>query len=248
MCHYNHLTLVEREKIMYFKAKNYSISKIAGLLDRDRSTISRELKRNTRNGFYQPASAQLSYVERRKACRPHKRLDDPQLFEYVREKFLEQQWSPEEIAGRLYLEKHTTVISYSTIYREIYAGRSDDPENPGNRSAIRKLRRRGKKRHGKNHVENRGKIRISNDICDRTPGAQNRSRRGHWEADTVAGKKGRACIVTLVDRKTRFLVGGKAYASRAAEVNIVILRSLDGHPVKSITPHRGKEFAGHEVT
>ena len=51
MCHYNHLTLVEREKIMYFRAQNYTISEIATLLQRNKSTISRELKRNSVNGF-----------------------------------------------------------------------------------------------------------------------------------------------------------------------------------------------------
>ena len=95
-------------------------------------------------------------------------------------------------------------------------------------------------------LEKRGKIRISHDISERPAGAQNRSRRGHWEGDTVAGKTGRACLVTLVDRKTRFLVGGKADAKRAAEVNKVMIESLQGHPIKSITPDRGKEFAKHE--
>ena len=111
------------------------------------------------------------------------------------------------------------------------------------------MRHRGKSRHRKGYVENRGKIAISNDIADRPAGAQNRSRRGHWEGDTVAGKTGKACLVTLVDRKTRFLVGGKSSAKRAADVNEVMLIALEGHPVKSITPDRGKEFAKHaEVT
>ena len=56
-------------------------------------------------------------------------------------------------------------------------------------------------------------------------------------------------MVTLVDRKTRFLVGGKASHKTAANVNVVIIQSLKDHPVKSITPDRGKEFANHkEVT
>lgn len=83
----------------------------------------------------------------------------------------------------------------------------------------------------------------------RLPSAGQVLRRGHWEGDTVAGKTGKACLVTLVDRKTRFLVGGKSSAKRAADVNEVMLIALEGHPVKSITPDRGKEFAKHaEVT
>ena len=247
MCHYNHLTLFEREKIMYFFAQHYSISKIASLLQRNKSTISREIRRNTSNGFYQPVEAQHMYVQRRMACRPKKRLDNPELCQYVKDKFLEQQWSPEEIAGRLHLEYHTNIVSHTTIYREIYAGRFNTSNRPqGNRSVIRELRHRGKSRHHRDYIEKRGKIRISNTIDERSAGAQNRSRRGHWEGDTVAGKKGRACLVTLVDRKTRFLIGGKAVAKQALEVNSVIIDSLQGHPARSITPDRGEEFAKHE--
>ena len=72
---------------------------------------------------------------------------------------------------------------------------------------------------------------------------------GDWEGDTVAGKTGRACLVTLVDRKSRFATGGKADKKNACEVNRVMIRALQGLPVKTITPDRGKEFARHaEVT
>lgn len=250
MCHYNHLTLIEREKIMYFHAQKYSVSAIARELHRSKSTISRELRRNADDGFYQPASAQHRYTQRRARCHPHRRLDDPKLRSYVRDKFLNQQWSPEEISGRLALEHHKVIISDNTIYRAIYAGLFDDPHRShGNRSVIRKLRHHGKSRHKKGRTETRGKIRISNDISKRPAGAENRSRRGHWEGDTVAGKVGRACIVTLVDRKTRYLVGGKAAGKCAADVNAVMIAAWQGQPVRSITPDRGKEFAKHaEVT
>lgn len=246
MRHYNHLTLNEREMIMYFRAQGYSISKIAKKLGRNKSTISRELKRNAGTSLYRPALAQSKYFKRRTNCRPHKKLDDPALYQRVKELFLEQQWSPDEIAGRLALECHKRVISYNTIYRAIYAGLFDDPnKSHGSRGAVRKLRHRGKSRHKKGYIEKRGKIKISNDISKRPAGAENRTRRGHWEADTVAGKDGKACLVTLVDRKTRFLVGGKAKSKTAADVNAVMIASLQGQVVKSITPDRGKEFARH---
>lgn len=88
MCHYNHLTLIEREKIMYFRAQNYSVTAIARELHRSKSTISRELKRNSSEGFYQPVVAQHKYVKRRQACRPHKRLDDTVLCAYIKEMFI----------------------------------------------------------------------------------------------------------------------------------------------------------------
>ena len=73
MCHYKHLTLEEREKLLKYQAKGYSVTAIAKELGRDKSTISRELKRNSTSGEYLPVSAQRNYVKRRKACRPKKK-------------------------------------------------------------------------------------------------------------------------------------------------------------------------------
>ena len=77
--------------------------------------------------------------------------------------------------------------------------------------------------------------------------SKERSRLGDWEADTVAGKTGKACLVTLADRKSRFLPGGKSAARKADPVNEVIIRSLKVQFLESITPDRGKEFAKHDL-
>ena len=250
MCHYKHLTLEEREKLLYFSAQGYSVTEIAEELKRNKSTISRELRRNCDGKLYLPVKAQQMYSKRRKACRPRKRLDDPALFQTVKEKFLEHQWSPEQIAGRLALEHKGSIISYATIYRAIYSGMFDmGQRSHGCRGVVRKLRHRGKARHTKSYEERRGKIKISNDISQRPAGAANRSRLGHWEGDTVAGVTGKACLVTLVDRKSRYLVGGKAEAKKADAVNAVMIQALRNEPLHSVTPDRGKEFAKHaEVT
>ncbi|MDQ9841195.1 IS30 family transposase, partial [Acinetobacter baumannii] len=66
-------------------------------------------------------------------------------------------------------------------------------------------RHKGKTRHKKGDVERRGKIKISNHIEERPEEANNRSRIGDWEADSVMGKTGGACLLTLVDRRTLYL-------------------------------------------
>ena len=76
----------------------------------------------------------------------------------------------------------------------------------GARGVIHKLRHRGKIRHTKGHVENRGKISISHTIHERPEEANKRARIGDWEADTVVGKTGKACLVTLTNRYSRFLI------------------------------------------
>lgn len=250
MNHYKHLTPLERELILYFLAKGFTISAIAIELGRNKSTISRELKRNTNKSIYLPSKAQATYVSRRRLCKPHKRLEDPSLYDYVKDKFLNHQWSPEQISGRLRLEDSSLYVSYTTIYRAIYTGIFDTKaqrNSKGNRGAIRKLRHHGKSRHTKDYVEKRGKIPISNPIAKRPEEANNRTRIGDWEADTVVGNKGkdRACLVTLADRKSRFVLVGKAASKKATPVGNVIINCLKNHPYHSITPDRGKEFATH---
>ena len=97
MCHYKHLTLEEREKLLYFSAQGYSVTEIAEELKRNKSTISRELRRNRDGKLYLPVKAQQMYSKRRKACRPRKRLDDPALFQTVKE----SSWSTNGLPSRL---------------------------------------------------------------------------------------------------------------------------------------------------
>jgi IS30 family transposase len=227
-----------------------SVTEIAQAIGRDKSTVSRELSRNSFNAgrgtCYRASAAQGRYERRRKACRRPRILDDPAVFELVRSKFLEDQWSPEQIEGRLALELGESPVSDTTIYRGIRDGRFDGCI--GGRKAACRLRHKGKRRRSPGS-ERRGKIRISHDIGERPAEAGSRSRTGDWESDTVAGVRDGACLVTNVDRKTGYLVGGKAARKASGEVNSVMVSSLSGMPLHSITPDRGKEFAAHaEVT
>ena len=244
---YKHLSIMEREKLMFHLAQGLSICKIAKLLGRDKSTISRELKRNAEE--YLPSKAQAAYCKRRKKCRPHKLLEKPDLFALVKKFFLDLQWSPEQIANRLKLEGYPIQISYKTIYRAIYATMFDTPEqkrSQGNRGAIRKLRHKGKPRRKKGYRSNRGKIPISHELSERPVEANERSRFGDWELDTIVGKNRKSALVTLVDRKSRFLKCAKLTRLGSKEVAAAIIALLHGEPVKSITSDRGREFQLHD--
>ena len=108
---------------------------------------------------------------------------------------------------RLKEEKNAVQVSFATIYRAIYARMFDEKKlSHGERGVVRKLRHRGKTRHKKGMEETRGKLKISNPIEERPAEANERSELGHWEADTVAGKTGSSCLITLADRKSRFLL------------------------------------------
>ena len=252
MSHYHHLSITEREKILVLRTEGKSLRAISAEIGRSVSTVTREIKRNSRpDESYSAVEAHRKYRKRRKKCRRHKLLSDVRLMETVKHLFLELQWSPEQISNRLLYENSMFKISYSTIYRAIYAGLFDTPEqrhSKGNRGAIRKLRHRGKTRRRRGTIETRGKIVISNRIQERPKEAESRQVIGHWEADTLAGKTGSACLVTITDRCSRYLLAGKVtkrYSASVAEKMIALLFALPKKKLKSITPDRGKEFSKH---
>jgi len=102
---------------------------IAKELGRSKATISRELRRNGSDTLYIPAMAHKQYRTRRKKCRPHKKLDNPDLLALVKDKFIKHQWSPEEIAERLRLKNiahpSATLRSTEESMQECSMRRSD---------------------------------------------------------------------------------------------------------------------------
>ena len=212
---YRHLTLAEREYIMVQRARGRSITAIAAALMRNKSTISREIKRNSDSKTYSASQAQACYQQRRKACRRKRKLDDPERFALVKRLFLQKHWSPEQIQHRLRHEGSPHAISYATIYRGIYAGRFNDPDWV--KSGKQRLRHRGKKRQRKG-APARGGFAIDHELSERPEIAEERGRLGDWEADTVAGITGGAVLVTLTDRKSRYLLCARVEKKTAENV------------------------------
>ena len=213
MSHYQHLTIEDREKILLLHAASNNLHNIAKEINRNVSTVSRELKGNTSpQKVYSATTAQQKYQKRRKECGRRKLLENTELKSLIHRLFLAQQWSPEQISCRLAYENSPHRISYNTIYRAIYAGIFDTTAqrcSHGNRGATRKLRRRGKTRRKRGTTETRGKIVISNKIHERPVEADSRKVIGHWEADTMVGKRDSACLVTVTDRCSRYLMAEK---------------------------------------
>ena len=225
-----------------------SISQIAKNLGRNKSSISREIRRNLENDKYIAFKAQENYFNNRKNSKMDKKLEDKNLRDYIANKFLNLSWSPEEIVERTRTELGYFPTSFMTIYRGIYEGLFDKYRNKyGLLKASVKLRHKGKKRNKKgSDDEKRGKFDIENTIEERPKEANNRSEIGHWEADTVIGKVGGVCFTTLTDRKTRFLICCKTKKKTAEEVNKSIINALRNEPCFSITSDRGKEFSRYK--
>ena len=248
MGHYSHLSIEEREDIMVWWKNHESISQIARKLGRNKSSISREIKRNgwsivgVAHLCYRASTAQRKTDVRRQACKKRTLLDDPNLRARIVFLICSRHFSPEQIAGRLHLELSYAPVSCSTIYRAIHSKKLDC-ELPGVQSVRRRLRHRGKRRHTKHLIERRGKIRITHELVERPKEVADRQRIGDWEGDTVIGKAKGPRLVTQVDRMSGYLVGGKAASGSSADVNVAIQQALRGEVVKTITLDRGSEFA-----
>ena len=170
----SHLTFQERQFLYRLKNKGKLNTQIAELMGRHRSTIGRELSRNTGQRGYRPQQAQRLADERRLASRPAHKMDDPDVHQYVQEK-LEKRWSPDQIAGRVrrdYPRAPGRWLSRQTIYDWINAQMPQWQE----------LLRRG----GRPDVINR------------------RRRYADWEGDTMVGKGRLSALLTLVERKSGY--------------------------------------------
>ena len=233
---YTHFTTDEREKLLFFCAQGMGIRKMAQALNRSPSSVSRELRRNRNNdGSYSSSQADRKYHERRQKCVRKRLLDDPQLNSHVTEK-LKELWSPEQISGRLKVEKSSMSISFPTIYRAIHQGLI--------KISKKCLRRQGRK-PSPHKSETRGRLHGQKTIHERPKGAENRSRFGHWEGDTVLGARGKGVACTFVDRKSSYLVAKRMPDRKAATMNQFWCKAFDKFPAalrRTFTVDNGNEF------
>ena len=237
-----HLTYEERCQISALKANKVPQRKIAIHLKRDPSVISREIKRNAGGKGYSHKQAQKKSIERRGVI-PKKRITPLQI-EKVRTLMTEEQWSPEQITGRLKLEK-ISAPSHEWIYQYVWK----DKRNGG--SLYKNLRRRGKKYNKRSSaLTGRGLIPNRVDIAERPEIVDQKTRLGDWEADTVIGKNHKGALLTIVERKTKltFITKLSQKTSEATQHALcAALKPLQEH-VHTITTDNGKEFAGHAKT
>lgn len=246
---YIHLTIEERACISKFKEMNMSLREMAKILNRNVSTISRELKRNSYTRAmnhsvtrYSPVVANKKYKERRLRChRPNK--INLEIQEYLEDK-INKHWSPDQIINRNEENKPKDFPSLSTIYRWVHIGYVP-------KISIEHLRRKGR---FKRPAETRGRFNLGKTIKKRPKEVFKRNTFGHWEADTVvSGKvdnytlKSKYCFVSLAERKSRlYLVKWIPDRKEETVTNAIIelLKDLPQEAVRTITCDRGKEFAG----
>jgi IS30 family transposase len=213
---------------------------IALKLKVDRSTISRELKRNRGRRGYRFQQADTLATERRYAASAQPKCMTPDNTRIIEQK-LQEGWSPDQISGRLELEE--ICISSKTIYRHIWS----DRQKGG--LLYRYLRHKGKKYNHRVSAEaGRGCIPNRVDIKERPAIVDKKSRIGDWEGDTIIGAHNKGAILTLVDRKSKLVVMEKLRRKTAKKVCNASKRRLNElpHKVCTITFDNGKEFSAHQ--
>ena len=242
---YRHLSIDEREVILKMRENSKTLEEIAKKLGRSKSTISRELRRNVSSaGDYKPHLAQKYYLKRREDSKQPYKLQAEQLLNHVLDK-LEQEWSPEQISGRLVTDGSDMSICAGTIYRYI----RDDKSDGG--VLYRKLRhglKKKRKRYGSS--DKRGQIPDKRMIDDRPGYVDKRSTFGHWESDSMVGRNHKSYIATHVERKSRYLVAAKLDSKSATDYNKASISKFSKIPIemiKTMTVDNGKEFAGFKA-
>ena len=204
---------------------------------RHRSTIGRELARNSRpDGGYRPAFAHARTGARRWRSRSHDRFS-PAEFAVVTAR-LALQWSPEQIAAVL-RQSGQLRISHETISRYIWADKRRGGLLHTHLRGAPKLRR---KRYGS--YERRGRMAGKRPITERPASIETRREGGHWEVDTILGTGDRHCVLSLVERRSGYLVLGKLRARTTAEVTrrAIQLIRREHQPMHTITADNGTEF------
>jgi IS30 family transposase len=224
----------ERDRIAQLRHRGATQKEIAQALSRDQGTISRELRRNSTGGEYFAAQAQQESERRRRERPLVRKLDDPELNRAVRSQ-LTQEWSPEQIAGRLQQQPGERSVSHQTIYTWI-----KQDEHREHWESF--LRRRGKRPYRRKNAGLPGAACIRN----RPEVIEQRLRLGDFEGDTVLGPPGTGGVATLVDRKSRFTIIVKVCSKDADHVHAKLkqrLQELDEEHRRSITFDNGTEFA-----
>jgi IS30 family transposase len=237
MSTYRQLTQEQRYQIYALRKTGHSRAEIAVVIGVHKSTVSRELKRNRGGRGYRPQQAQSLAFERRPKGVPRITAETWLLVE----KLLRQDWSPEQISGRLKKE-HKVGLSHEWIYQYVL----QDKRAGGDLYRHLRCQKKRRKRYGK--YDRRGKLPNCRSIEERPGIVNHRKRLGDWEVDTLVGKQHKPALVTLTERKSRFTLLGKVPQRTAqavqAQIHRLLLPMVD--KVHTLTSDHGKEFANHQ--
>ena len=252
------LTLEERVSLKILIGEGYNRSQVAKKLDRDRSTICRELKKwgivsDFKNAIknYKPKLAQWYKTDGKSITKrfEYKLNSNKKLLKIVLKK-LEKRWSPQQISS--WLKKHfknmkNFQVSHETIYKYIYNIATGDSK----KLLISFLRRSKRIRKSNKGLRKGGsKIKDRLSIDNRPKEVESREQFGHWEGDLIIGKNRKIVIGTLVERKSRYTIIVKPKSRKSKDVVMAFVKAFSKIPPQfkvSLTYDNGMEMAQHKL-
>jgi IS30 family transposase len=239
---YHQITPAERYTLATLRKQvpALTVAEIARLMARHRSTIAREIARNSsrHDGVYRSRHAIDETNRRRWRSGRNRRLAASDWELVIR--LLREGLSPDQISGRSRLEGRLA-ISYETIYRFI----RDDKKRGGSLFLLLRQPAKWRKRHV--GAEKRGRLSGKRHISERPAVVEQRQEIGHWEMDTIVSPIDRHCVLTLVERITGCVLVGKLRSRSVAATNRRVIQLIRSHRhiFKTITADNGTEFHGY---
>ena len=239
------LTKTDRQEISYHYKRGYGPTAIGQMLGRDKSVISRELRRNSVNGEYIAKKAHLKSYQRRYwvQTEPQKIRQCPALERYIEDGLKHRNpWSPAQIAGRwneAEAVKQGLSITAPTIYKYLYRFRLDLCNH------LCTKRRKKRKRHKKTD-----RVMITNRtwIDDRSAIVEQKQRLGDWEGDTICSlQDDKTSLLVLHDRASRYICVSKSMDKTTKRIVPKVRKLLRNKPQHSLTLDNGIEFKGHQA-
>jgi IS30 family transposase len=238
---YHHITQEERYQIYAYKQTGKLAIEIAELLDRNKSTIYRELSRNSGGRGYQPKQAQELATKRHQSKFKAIKMT-AEVVSIIKGKII-LDWSPEQISGRAFKDENLQFsISHETIYQYMLA----DKLSGGLLYRHLRCQKKNKKRYGTKSDDKRGQIKDKISIEKRPQIVEEKSRKGDWEGDLIIGKNHKRALVTLADRKTKKVKIAIVDSKHAEPVSEAVIKLLENETKHTVTFDNGKEFAGHK--
>ena len=236
---YNHLTKEQRYTISVCLKKKMSLTGIANLINVSKSTVSREIKRNSNMYRHYVAIDAHQFSEMRKSIPRRPRKLSKEDWQDI-EQCLKRHWSPETIAG-VRRRDGKPCVSIEWLYHIIRR----DRERGGNLYTYLPHHLKHRRRPVSSHIPIKDRVSID----ERPAVVDAKARFGDWEMDTIIGKDGKGAIVTLVERTSKKLLMARSpkgkNAKAVAKLVVQMLRPFERH-VLSITTDNGTEFADHK--
>jgi len=230
-----HINEWERRQIYTLLREKYSQKDIASRLWRPPWTICKEIKRNSVNEVYMPSYAQREYERRRSEINKdrNKIKNSPEIQETIRKYMIQHKRAPHSISWRKKVD-----VCAQTIFNYIHE------REPSLKKHLKY--KKGYKKRWK--IDKRGKPKENYKlIYERPEIVENRERIGDMEIDTIhsSGSERKWWVVTIVDRKTKYLLWDKVKCRTAKEVWDVLIEQMQALPKEkllTITSDNGKEF------